>query len=194
VLRWLAVLGLSLASSLAAAQPASQPASAQPLSLLPLPSATSVAKAGRLGRSGALVGVVSAGLLLGGAIAIVAVEPPAHERVTRGLHLGYTALSTPFVAFTAYLTRRRSGADPRARRALRRIGWFAYALAVANDVALWYGAFHGQHDRDALTIGTGVLGAFAVLPQAFDAYMCARQARVRALGFSVSGLGVALRF
>jgi hypothetical protein len=39
-----------------------------------------------------------------------------------------------------------------------------------------------------------VLAAFSVLPHAFDAYRCARFARLRALGIGVSPFGVFGRF
>jgi hypothetical protein len=206
VLRWLLVLALSLASSRALAQHAGQGAPeagrAQPVPALPgggvrapppppiVVSSARAPRAARFAHVAAIAGVVSAGLLLGGSVAIAVVDDPGSERVTRGVQLGFTALAAPCVAFAAYRARR--GAFLSEGRRVRTLGWAAYAGAIALIVAQWYGAFHDAETSPGLTVAGGALGALSVLPQAWDAYLSARQARMRSLRLSASGL--TLRF
>jgi hypothetical protein len=188
VLRWLVVVGIWLASGLAAAQ------SGPWLATAPRPVLRPDGDAGRFARAASIVGVASAGLLLGGAIAIAVVDDPASERTTRGIQLGYTALAAPVVAFGAYSARRDARGVGLPSGRVRTLGWVAYSGAVATGVAQWYGAFHDLRTTPGLTIAQGVLAAFSVLPHAFDAYRCARFARLRALGIGVSPFGVFGRF
>lgn len=141
----------------------------------------------RFAYAGALLGVVSAGLSIGGAIAIAAVDDVSSERVTRGLWLGQLALATPVVALSAYLARR--GSDYQGYRGLRTLGWVAYGAAVSDGVLLWYSAFHDMRLPAGLTIAAGAIGVFAVLPHALDAFVSGRKAR-RRLALAPSGLGV----
>jgi hypothetical protein len=180
-------LGLSLASNLTLAQSA-PPA----LGVPPLPSRAHAGEAGRFARVAAFVGVVSAGLLLGGSIAIAVVDDPGSERVTRGVQLGFTALAAPSVAFGAYRARRETGRLEGGR--VRALGWAAYTVAIATGVSQWYGAFHDTQASPGLTIALGALGAFSVLPHAWDAYLCARHARMRTLQLGLSPFGLSLRF
>jgi hypothetical protein len=187
VVRWLLVLGLSLASNLTLAQSA-PPALRAP----PLPSRAHAGEAGRFARTAAFVGVVSAGLLLGGSIAIAVVDDPGSERVTRGVQLGFTALAAPLVAFGAYSARRGTGRLGGGR--VRALGWTAYTVAIATGVSQWYGTFHDMQASPGLTIAFGALGALSVLPHAWDAYLCARYARMRTLRLGLSPFGLSLRF
>jgi len=187
VVRWLLVLALSLASGRVFAQ--------NDLRLVPgtrLALAPRAPEAGRFAHAAAITGVVSAVLLLGGAIAIAAVDDPDSERITRGVHLGLTALAPPLVALGAYSARR--GSVVLEGRRVRGLGWAAYAGAIGGGVGQWYGAFHDTQASPALTITVGALGAIAVLAQAWDAYLCARHARLRSLRLGFSPRGLALRF
>src|SRR5690606_2538147 len=105
---------------------------------------------GRFAHAAALTGVVSAGLLLGGAIAIAAVDDLDSERVTRGVQLGFTALAAPFVAFGAYSARR--GGAPLGGRRVHTVGWIAYGGAIALGVQQWYGALHGIRTPAGLSV------------------------------------------
>jgi hypothetical protein len=187
VVRWLLVLGLSLASNLALAQSA-----APALRASALGSGAQAGEAGRFARVAAFVGVVSAGLLLGGSIAIAVVDDPGSERVTRGVQLGFTALAAPLVAFGAYSARR--GTARLEGGSVRALGWAAYTVAIATGVAQWYDAFHDTQPSTGVTIALGALGALSVLPHAWDAYLCARYARIRTLQLGLSPLGLSLRF
>jgi hypothetical protein len=211
VVRLLLVVALSFASAQAAAdggspQPARDlaaenqlrrlaaggaPTTPAPLVLI-APAARPQRSAGRFARAAAITGLVSAGLLLGGAITIATVDDPESERITRGLHLGFTAVAAPFVAFGAYSARRGSALF--AGRRVRAVGWIAYAGAIASGVAQWYGAFHGDQAPAALTITGGAMGALSVLPQAWDAYLSGRHARARSLRLGLSARGLALHF
>src|SRR5689334_299150 len=101
------VLVLSAATSRAHAQqtaPAAPTGRAEP----PGPSARAVPQLmralgperdpGAFAQGAGVFGVVAAGALLGGSIAIAAVDDLHSERVTRGIWLGALALSTPLVA------------------------------------------------------------------------------------------------
>lgn len=128
----------------------------------------------RFAYTGAVLGGASAALVLGGAIAIATVNDVNSERITRGVWLGYFALSTPLVALSAYLARKQYGGDSGAGQATRNIGWIAYSLAMADGVLLWVGAFKRFGNTDVLTIGAGAIGACALVPHALDAFVAAR--------------------
>jgi len=124
--------------------------------------------AARAAYGGAIFGVVSAGLVLGGAIGIAAADHRESERVTRTLWLGTMALSPPIVALTAYLARRqRSGV--KGVKSGRRLGWIAYSAAVPNGVLQVYNAFHDESVPVGLTVSGGIFGALCLLPLALDA-------------------------
>lgn len=129
----------------------------------------------RFGRAGAIIGLVSAGLSLGGAIAIAAVDDFDSEVVTRSIWLGYTAFAPPFTAFAAYRARRHrrvAGA-----RSARRLGWVAYTAAISQGVLQLTFAVQGTQTPLGLTIGSGAFGALAAISQAFDAWITVRGAR-----------------
>lgn len=144
----------------------------------------------RFAFTGAFLGAVSAGLLLGSSIAIAVVDDKESERVTRGVWLGELALATPLVALSSWTARRHAGFA--GYRGLRRLGWVAYGAALADGIVLWYAALEGTPMPRALTIGTGVLAAFALLPHALDAYVSGRRARHG--GRIVLGPGLGVRF
>jgi hypothetical protein len=134
----------------------------------------------RLAYTGAVLGVVSAGLVLGSSIAIALVDDVPSERITRGVWLGYFTLSTGVVVLSSMLARRELGSSG-ASKGTRSIGWTAFALAFADGAILWAGAFQRFESVDALTIGAGVIGACALLPFALDAYVAGRGLRARSL-------------
>ena len=101
-----------------------------------------------------IFGMVSAGLLLGGAIGIAAADHLESERITRGLWLGTMTLAPPIVAFTGYLARRRRPVQ--GVRSARRLGWTAYSAAVTNGVLQWAGAFRHERSPVLLTVSGGV--------------------------------------
>ena len=140
----------------------------------------------------AVFGLVSAGLLLGGAIGIAAADHLESERVTRGLWLGTMVLAPPIVGLTAYLARR--GRAVQGVRSARRLGWTAYSAAVTNGVLQWYGAFHAERSPVLLTVSGGFFGVLCLLPLAFDALVSARSARTSAPQArfvpGISGMGV----
>jgi hypothetical protein len=136
-------------------------------------------------RGAAWFGAVSAVLMLSGSIAIAAVDDPGSERITRGISLGYTALSVPLVALGSHTTRKRARVD--GYRGIRILGWTGYAGALPQGVALWYGALRGIELPKVLTIGAGVMSLMAILPHAFDAYVASRRARNKGLARLVPG-------
>jgi hypothetical protein len=133
----------------------------------------------RFAYAGAIVGVVSAGIVLGSAIAIAVVDDVHSERITRGAWLGTFALSTGVVALSSGLARRELRGASSGSKAARNLGWTAFALALADGAILWGGAFKGFDHMQALTIGAGAIGAFALLPHALDAYLAGRGLRAR---------------
>lgn len=149
----------------------------------------------RFAYTGATLGVVSSALVLGGAIAIHAVgNDPESERITRGVWLGTLAVSTPLVALSAYVARKASGIE--GYKGVRRLGWLAYALSVSDGALLWAGAFNGVPRSGLLTVGAGVLGVFALLPHALEAYYAGRSLRLRRFMQRLHGTstGLSIRF
>lgn len=141
----------------------------------------------RFARTGAVLGTVTAGASLAGALALALSDGGPHERVTRGLWLGNVALATPLVALSAWLARK--GTDYKGYRGLRRLGWTCYGLAAVDGTFLWYGAFREFENPRALTLFAGVLGAAAILPHALDALLAARRRQAsRLLGVRGSAL------
>ena len=144
----------------------------------------------RFAYTGATLGAVSAGLLLGGALAIELVDDRSSERITRGLWLGELALATPIVALSAYLGRK--GSTFAGYRGLRGLGWAAYAAATADGIILWHFAFRDYEVPMALGISAGVIAAFALLPHALDAVASGRRAGHR--GFTLDARGLRVSF
>ncbi|MET0340848.1 MAG: hypothetical protein ABW252_07585 [Polyangiales bacterium] len=148
--------------------------------------------AARAAYGAALFGTVAAGLVLGGAIAIAAVDDPGSEKITRGLWLGTMALSPPIVGFTAYLARRQRTVE--GMKSARRLGWVSYSSAVTGGVLGWVGAFRDETTPSWLTVSGGVFGVLCLLPVALDALVSARGARttppVARLVPRLNGLGV----
>jgi hypothetical protein len=129
----------------------------------------------RFAFTGAVLGAVSAGLLLGSAIAIAVVDDAQSERVTRGVWLGEVAVATPLVALSGWTARRQAGFA--GYRGLRQLGWIAYGAAIADGIVLWYATLEGTRMPPALTVGAGVIAVFALLPHALDSYVSGRRAR-----------------
>jgi len=142
---------------------------------------------------GAVFGTISAGLSLGGAIAIAVAKDPGSERITRGLWLGHAAVATPLVAFSSFLARRQ--AHYAGYKGVRRLGWIAYGFAISHGIVQWYGAFHDFPTRPGLTVLAGSMGALAVLPHALDALLASRQAKRPRLGrVALAPMGLAVQF
>ncbi|HEX5660839.1 MAG TPA: hypothetical protein VFX59_26780 [Polyangiales bacterium] len=147
----------------------------------------------RFANTGAVLGLVSAGLVLGSSIAIAVADDLDSERVTRGVWVSYFAVSTGIVALSAHLGHRALGGS--SSKAARGLGWTAFALALADGAILWAGAFQGYEDVDLLTIGAGVIGACALLPHALDAYVAGRGLRARSMvSLEPSASGLRVRF
>jgi hypothetical protein len=148
----------------------------------------------RFAYTGAVLGVVSAGLLLGGSIAIAELNAYHSERITRGVWVGYLGLSTGLVALSAHLARNSMGSSE-ASKATRRVGWTAFAFALTDGAILWAGSFRGFTHVDALTIGAGAIAVLALLPHALDALVAGRALRVRRFGsLEPMANGLRLRF
>ncbi|MET0283942.1 MAG: hypothetical protein ABW352_05710 [Polyangiales bacterium] len=135
----------------------------------------------RFAYTGAVLGVVSAGLVLGSSVAIALVDDQPSERITRGVWLGYFTLSTGVVVLSSMLAHHELGGTSERSKATRSVGWTAFALALADGAILWAGAFQRFENVDALTIGAGAIGACALLPFALDAYVAGRGLRARSL-------------
>jgi hypothetical protein len=127
--------------------------------------------------AGGVVAAVSAGLLLGGSIAIAAVDDPPSEPITRGLLVGVTAASVPSVAIMAWYTRSRAGVE--GFSGIRGWGWSAWSGAMINGALQWALVLKDREVAPALTIATGAMGALAASIHAFDAFATSRRARLR---------------
>lgn len=149
-------------------------------------------RAARFAYAGALLGAVSAGLLLGGAIAIAGVDHPASERITRGLWFGELAVATPLVALSAFTARRHSSFA--GYKGLRSLGWVSYGAALSDGVLLWYSAFRDLRMPPALTVAAGAIACFALLPHALDALISARKARFGGFALHASPRGIGVTF
>jgi hypothetical protein len=147
----------------------------------------------RFAYTGAVLGAVSAALVLGSAIAIAQVDDNRSERITRGVWVGYLGVSTTLVALSAHLASGPGGASG-AGKATRQLGWTAFALAFTDGLILWAGAWHEFGDLDVLTIGAGAIGVVALLPHALDALVAARDMKVRRLALQPTANGLRLRF
>ena len=121
--------------------------------------------------------VVSAGLLLGGSIAIAVLDDAQSEPVTRGLLLGVTGVSVPSVAIMAWYTRSRAGVE--GFSGIRSWGWTAWSGAMINGALQWALVFNDRPVAPALTIAGGAMGALAASIHAFDAFATARRAQLR---------------
>ncbi len=124
-----------------------------------------------------IVGAVSAGLLLGGSVAVAAVDARDSERVSRGALLGVTALSVPTVAILTWLTRRRAHVPGFA--ALQGWGWAVWTGATLNSALQWALVLDDRRISPGLTIAAGAMGALGSTIHAFDALATARRAQMR---------------
>lgn len=182
MLRAVVLLVLSLACGAASAQPEL----ATPLARQFIRSS----QRGRIAHVSAIAGVVGAGLMLAGTLAIELADRPKSEDITRGVHLGFTALAVPLVAWASYAARNGEQAD--GTDALRLVGWGFYAGAIPLGVAQWYDALHEQRVPALFGYLYGSLALLSLLPHCFDAYLAARSARVPTL--LVTPGGVMARF
>jgi hypothetical protein len=151
--------------------------------VLPMPMPTGAAERarpepGRAARVAAISGVVGAGLMIAGTLAIELSDHRESEAITRGIHLGFTAIAGPIVALTSFMVRRRGGSE--GSLPMRTLGWAFYTSAIAFGVAQWYAALHDQPIRPGLGYLYGTFAVLSLLPQSFDAYLVARVARARA--------------
>jgi drug/metabolite transporter (DMT)-like permease len=154
-------------------------AQSRPLGPRALPFVAAPPDPGHLARSAAIAGLVGAGLMFSGTLAIELADRPRSEGVTRGLHLGLTALAAPLVAYASYTVRRRESGE--GVEALRAVGWAMYAAAIALGVAQFYDALHDRHIPTGLGYLNGGLAVMSLLPHCFDAYISARGARIPTL-------------
>lgn len=150
----------------------------------------------RFAYTGAVLGAVSAGLVLGGAIAIAAIDDAGSEKVTRGIWLGTVAVGPPIIALSAHLARKASSFASPTSKSVRRLGWLAYGLAVSDGALLWASAFSGLPRTDLLTVGAGAFAVVALLPHALDAFTAGRAIRLRRFlrRVDASATGLELRF
>lgn len=151
---------------------------------------TSSSEPGRLARVAAIAGLAAAGLMLSGTLAIELVDKPQSEGVTRGLHLGLTAIAAPLVAWASYTVRQRERVD--GALALRAMGWTFYASAIALGVGQFYNALHDVPVPRGYGYMYGSLAVLSLLPHCFDAYITARSANVPVL--VVTPLGLVAKF
>lgn len=147
----------------------------------------------RFALTGAVLGAASAGLLLGGAIAMAVADDDRSARITRPLWLGELAVATPLVALSSWVARRAGGGA--GYRGLRRLGWSAYGAGVVDGLILWYAAREEWNLPTGLTIAAGAIACFALLPHALDALIAARAVRSRgARSLRARAGGMALTF
>ena len=190
---WLLLL-LVILGSYSEPAAAQAPWPARPTQGVTLPKPRSARNPGSFAQGAAIFGTVSAGLLLGGAIAIAAVDDVESERITRGVWLGVASLSPPIIALGGWSARKR--AKVQGYKSLRLLGWSSWSFAVANGILQGYEAFHDESQPWGLTVGLGALGVLATLPLSFDAFVCARRARMRGFltSMRVSPFGLSARF
>ncbi len=138
-------------------------------------------------------GAVSGALSLGGSIAIASLNDHESETITRGVWVGFTALSVPIVAIGSYTTRKRARVE--GYRGIRTLGWTSYVGALSNGIAQWYLVLIDAKPTPGFTVGVGALGLMAFLPHAFDAYVSGRAARTKGLAsMRPTPNGFAVRF
>lgn len=141
----------------------------------------------RFAFTGAVLGAASAGLLLGGAIAIAVADDDRSARITRPLWLGELAVATPLVALSSWVARRAGGGA--GYRSLRRLGWTAYGAGVADGIILWYATRERWELPAGLTVAAGAIACFALLPHALDALIAARAVSSRGARSIRAGAG-----
>jgi hypothetical protein len=129
--------------------------------------------------------------MLSGTLAIELVDQPKSEGITRGIHLGVTALATPLVAWASYSARRHD--DSEGGAALRLMGWGLYAGSIALGVSQWYEALNHHSVPSGLGYLYGAMAVLSLLPHCFDAYMASRSARVPNL-LVVTPMGLVAKF
>jgi hypothetical protein len=143
----------------------------------------------------AVFGFVSAGLMLGGSIAIAVDDAGPRERqlLSRGLLLGYTALAVPAVAVGGLVIRRR--AEVEGLPSVRMWGWVSYVGALLNGVLQVVVVERERPVGVGLTLAAGGLAALGASTFAFDALLSARRAHARRLyGLELLPSGVRVRF
>jgi len=144
-------------------------------------------------RAGGILGVVSAGLLLGGGVAISVADDPDSEPMTRGLMLGVTGLSVPVVAILAWRTRERAAVP--GFEAIRSWGWSVWSGATLVSALQWALVLGDDEFSPGLTLAGAGMGALAVSIHAVDAFASARRARLR-IDYRITPMsfGATLRF
>ncbi len=128
--------------------------------------------------------------MLSGTLAIQLSHRPGSEDVTRGIHLGFTALAGPLVAWGSYAVRKREIVEGSA--AMRAMGWGFYASAIGLGVGQFYDALHERRIHNGLGYLYGTLALLSLLPHCLDGYLTAREARVPRL--LVTPMGVIAPF
>ncbi len=130
------------------------------------------ARAGWAGGA-AILGFISAGLLVVGAGAAAATVDDADTSIAIG------AVTTLFGAAVIPVVAVGGGSADgvRGQPALRIAGWIGYGLALLDAVALLAISIEGGYIEPALTIGVGVLGALSAVCFSIDALSRASEAR-----------------
>lgn len=142
-------------------------------------------------RGVAIFGVFSAALILSGSIVLGTQDSVQGERIGRGLMLGLNVVSTPIIAISTLVVRRQLRI--KGLPALRRSFWAFYLAAVVTDSLYLHRALHDDQVPLGLSIAAGATSAVAVLGYAYDAFITARQARLRGFALGVGPQGARLR-
>lgn len=151
-------------------------------------------RAANVARGVALFGLVSAALTLSGAITLGTLDSLHAERVGRGLMLGLSAVSTPLIAISAHVARKR--AHGKGVSALRNAFWVVYVGVLTTDAFFLYNAYRDAQPSLGFSILAGTGSALTVLAFSYDAFVSSREARGSSLRFGLSpgGARVQLRF
>jgi hypothetical protein len=129
----------------------------------------------RVGQGVAYLGLAGSLATLGGSVAVTYAERGHGDRVGRGVLAFGTLGLVPLVALGSFITRRQC--DVKGLPSARTLGWVSYAGASATALASWVYALDGYPPSRGLSIGIGAIGALALLPAAFDAYVASHQSR-----------------
>jgi hypothetical protein len=129
----------------------------------------------RVGQAAAYLGLAGSLATFGGSVAVTYAERGHGDRVGRGVLAFGTLGLVPLVALGSFVTRRQC--DVAGVPAARTLGWVGYAGGSATAIAAWVYALDGYPPSRGLSIGIGAIGAFALLPAAFDAYVGFHQSR-----------------
>jgi hypothetical protein len=144
----------------------------------------------RLTRGMAFFGIASAAVILSGAIWLGTSDSQHWERVGRSVMLGLSMASTPLMAVSSLVTRRR--ARVKGVPALRRFMWAGYLSSVSTDGFFLYRALHDDQASLGASIAAGALSAITVLGYAYDAFQTSRQAAFSQYSLRVSPIGATL--